>query len=88
MTIRNITLADSHGKALYQWDLAAHDKDEIFDNIKNRKAFVRNGVWEIDKHTKWAAMSSLIVQGPNPQVAYDDAGGRFFYCRRESAVYL
>lgn len=78
MTIRNITLADSHGKALYQWDLAAHDKDETFDNIKNRKAFVRNGVWEIDKHTKWAAMSSLIVQGPNPQVAYDDAGGLFF----------
>lgn len=78
MTIRNIKLADSQGKALYKWKLAAHDKDKTFDSIHNKPAFVRNGMWEIDKHTKWTALSSFNVPTVNPQVAYDDVAGRFF----------
>lgn len=78
MTIRNIELADIQGKLLYKWELAAHDKDVTYDSVRNKQAFVRNGVWEIDKHTKWAALASLNVHHINPQVAYDDVSGRFF----------
>lgn len=82
MTIRNITLADHHGKTLYKWELAIHDKDKTFDSVGNKQAFVRNGIWEIDKHTKWAALSSFNVRNANPQVAYDEVSGRFFIVGR------
>lgn len=78
MTLRNILLTDNQNRILYKWDLSNHAKGETYDAIKNKRAFVRNGVWEIDKHTKWAALSSLSIQTINPQVAYDDIGGRFF----------
>ena len=59
-----------------------------YDSVRNKQAFVRNGVWEIDKHTKWAALASLNVHHINPQVAYDDVSGRFFIAGRRSVICL
>ena len=78
MTIRNVAITDQRGEPLYKWELATHDQEGTFDKIKDKRAVVRNGVWEIDKHTKWMKMTSLSVPCINPQVAYDEASGRYF----------
>ena len=39
---------------------------------------MKNGIWEIDKHTKWALIESIEIDNINPQSAYDDVGGRIF----------
>lgn len=78
MTIRNVTIADHQGELLRSWKLSAHNRNEVFDCVKNDKALVRNGIWEIDKHTKWSKMNSLTIKNSNPQLAYDDVSGRIF----------
>ena len=78
MTIRNVSIANQRGEALYKWDLATHDQKGTFDSVKRRQAIIHNGVWEIDKHTKWTKLRSLKVSCVNPQIAYDDSSGRFF----------
>lgn len=78
MTIRNIVISDNKGKELRKWRLAQHDRNSTLDSIEGAKALVKNGIWEIDKHTKWALIESIEIDNINPQSAYDDVGGRIF----------
>lgn len=78
MTIRNILIKNHKGKVLRQWDLMEHNKNEVFDKIKNDKANVKNGVWEIDKHSNWNKIKTFIIQTKNPQISYDNTLGRIF----------
>lgn len=78
MTIRNILIKNHDGEELRKWKLMDHNNNEVFDKVKNDRASVENGVWEIDKHTKWAKIKSLVIPDKNPQITFDDTSGRVF----------
>jgi DNA-binding SARP family transcriptional activator len=78
MTIRNIEIKNHKGDILRSWPLMEHRRQETFDKTKGKKAVVENGIWEIDKHIKWAKVASITTHDKNPQMSYDEASGRVF----------
>lgn len=78
MTIRNILIKKDDGEIFRNWELMGHNNNEVFDKIKNDKAVVENGIWEIDKHTKWTKIKSFVTANKNPQITFDNKSGRIF----------
>lgn len=78
MTIRNINIKDAKGKTKLSWPLSKHNTSIAYDIIQNKKALIKNGIWEIDKHTKWNKLSTYTTTAKNPQIAYDSINGRIF----------
>ena len=78
MTIRNILIKRNNGEAFRQWELVSHNNSEVYDKIKNDRAVVENGIWEIDKHTKWSKIKSFITTDKHPQITFEDTSGRVF----------
>lgn len=77
MTIRNISITEEN-KPVRLWKLSYHNQTEVLDEIKSDKATVSNGIWEIDKHSKWEKIKTFTFKNQNPQIAYDSIGGRIF----------
>lgn len=78
MTIRNILIKKNNGEVFRKWELMGHNRNEVFDVVNNDRATVENGIWEIDKHTKWTRIKSFTTANKNPQVTFDDTSGRIF----------
>lgn len=88
MTVRNIVIRDDKNKIVNKWELSTHNKNEVYDEITKETAVADNPIWEIDRHTKWNKIASLILKtdgtnvNPLPQMAYDTITGRIFIVTR------
>lgn len=86
MTIRNLIIRDPEGKAIRNWKMKRHSKKEVYDEIKNNRAVVENGIWEIDRHLKWNKVQSITLSERNAQIAYDSAQARIFIATHDSLI--
>lgn len=83
MTIRNILIFDNKNNLKRDWPLFKHAKNDVYDEVANEKATVLNPVWEIDKHVYWEKRGEIIIDGLNPQIAYDEKKGRIFIAKNK-----
>ena len=86
MTIRKLVIRDHRGEVIRNWEMQRHNKNEVYDEIKNSKALVENGIWEIDKHLKWKKLQSIVITEQNAQIAYDSIQARIFVATRDSLI--
>ena len=86
MTIRKLVVRNHRGEIIRNWEMQRHNKNEVYDEVKNGKAIVKNGIWEIDKHLKWKKIQSISVVEQNAQIAYDSAQARIFIATHDSLV--
>jgi two-component SAPR family response regulator len=86
ITIRNLVIRNRKGEAVRKWKMQRHNKNEVYDEIKNSRAKVENGIWEIDKHLKWNKIQSITLKEKNAQIAYDSVQARIFIATRDSLL--
>lgn len=84
MSIRDVIIKDNNGNVVRSWEMAKHGKDAVYDEVGAHKAVVRNGIWEINKHSEWAKITSMSIKSNNVQVATDSIHGRVFVTTRDS----
>lgn len=83
MNIRNISIYNSKNNLIRKWPLLKHANDIVYDEVKNEKAIVSNPVWEIDKNVYWKKRGEILIDGLNPQIAYDEKKGRIFIAQNK-----
>jgi two-component SAPR family response regulator len=86
MTVRDINIYNSKGKTLRNWPLYKHNENEVYDEIKQDKAVVQNGIWEIDKHAEWKPERTIPVFEKNAQISYDASTNRIFIATSDSLL--
>jgi two-component SAPR family response regulator len=84
ITIRNVVISNHKGEVVLSWKMQQHNKNEVFDEIKNSRANVENGIWEIDKHLKWNKIQSITVKEKNAQITFDSVQARIFIAVQDS----
>ncbi|MDL2262926.1 hypothetical protein LJC11_05440, partial [Bacteroidales bacterium OttesenSCG-928-I21] len=62
MTLNNVQIYNND-KLYRHWKLSKHGFDAVYDEIKNEKGIVKNGIWLIDSHLKWEKQLSDNVVG-------------------------
>ncbi len=77
MSIRNIRLKNHQEKEKAYWPLREHHFNEVYDSISNRIAFVKNPIWEIDRHIKWVKKAGFQTSD-YAQVTYDEKNGALY----------
>ena len=53
MSIRNVRVSDSQGRAVAYWPLKKHAGNQSLDSLHRIPACTANPVWEINRHTRW-----------------------------------
>jgi two-component SAPR family response regulator len=86
MMVRNIVIRNHKGEMIRNWKMQQHNKNEVYDEIKNSRANVKNGIWEIDRHLKWNKIQSITVKEQNAQIACDSVQARVFIATRDSLL--
>lgn len=86
ITVRNLVIRNHNGEMIRNWKMQQHNKDEVYDEIKNSKAVVENGIWEIDRHLRWNKIQSITLTEQNAQIAYDSVQARIFIASRDSLI--
>ena len=86
ITIRKLVVRNHRGEIARNWEMQQHNKNEVYDEVKNDRAVVENGIWEIDKHLKWEKTQSISVTEQNTQIAYDSAQARIFIATSDSLI--
>jgi hypothetical protein len=86
MTIRDINIYNSKGKKLRNWLLYKHNENEVYDEIKQDKAIVHNGIWEIDKHVEWKPEMKIPIYERNAQISYDSSNNKIFIATSDSLL--
>ncbi len=61
MTLNDVVITDNNKKVYRHWKLTNHALNEVYDEINNDPATVKNGTWLVDKHVKWAKIAALKV---------------------------
>jgi DNA-binding SARP family transcriptional activator len=77
-TIRDIRLYDSKDRIRAIWPMDCHTLDAAYDTLQKKKALVRNGIWDIDRHLSWHLEKSIDVPVNTPQIAYSEDGSQLF----------
>ena len=83
ITVKDIKISSRKG-LLYYWKLSKHNGETVYDLVKGRKAEVKDGVWDIDSHYKWAQVLSLRTSDACPMLAYDRSASRIFLATSDS----
>lgn len=78
MMIKNIRMFDGGGHLVRYWKLESHAEDAAYDECEQAKATVSNPVWEIDSHTNWSKLASLVLPGAHYCMTFDPANNRIF----------
>jgi hypothetical protein len=86
ITIRDLIIRNHKGETVRKWKMNRHNRNEVYDEIKNSRASVENGIWEIDKHLKWNKIRSIILKEKNAQIAYDSLHARIFIATQDSLL--
>jgi two-component SAPR family response regulator len=86
MTVRNLILRNSQGKPVRYWRMDKHGEKEVYDEIANRKALVKNGIWDIDRHLKWTKVTEIPLPEKNAQIACDSVQARLFIATSDSLM--
>lgn len=61
MTLNNVVITDNAGKISRNWILKKHATNKVYDEVQKDVAEVKNGIWLIDRHLKWAKIASIKV---------------------------
>lgn len=61
MTLSDIVVLNNENKVYRNWKLTKHAVNEVYDEVKNDRAEVKNGIWLIDRHIKWEKIRALKV---------------------------
>lgn len=86
ITIKDIVLRDVEGKVLKKWSLFKHGINEVYDEIDESRAIVKNGIWEVDRHLKWNKISSVLTNEKNSQITFDSINARVFIGTSDSLI--
>lgn len=84
MTLRNVALCNKKCDTIAFWQLARHNLNEVYDAVHRRRAMVRNGNWEIDRHTRWERIERWSLREKNAQIALDRVTSRMFAATSDS----
>lgn len=82
VTIRDVKVWDGD-RLMYHWELARHNKDDVFDLVSGRRAAAREGIWVMDAHYIWHNELSMHMSSL-PMVAYDRETSRIFVATEDS----
>ena len=52
-TLSDVVLKDANDRRKAAWTMSRHSETEVFDNLNDRRAVVRNAAWDIDRHSRW-----------------------------------
>lgn len=77
-TVRDVVLTNGNGKTVAEWPMSRHSENAVFDRLHNRKAIVRNGVWEIDNHSKWMRREVYNLPVSEAGITYSSDGSNVF----------
>jgi two-component SAPR family response regulator len=86
MTIRNLIVRNSEREIIRNWEMKRHNRNEVYDEIKNSKAIAENGIWEIDRHLKWNKIQSIALTEQNAQITWDSIQSSIFIATRNSLL--
>ncbi len=67
--IKNIEVRDED-RLVNKWLLKEHGVNKVYDSIENRIALVKNPLWRIDRHVRWAHRKNFTLQ-EYPSVAFN-----------------
>lgn len=84
MTVRNVLLKRSKTDTVAFWQLGRHNRNEVFDNSFRHRAVVQNGIWEIDRHTRWQRIERWSLREKQAQIALDHSSSRMFVATSDS----
>ncbi|MCD7974023.1 MAG: DUF1040 family protein [Candidatus Azobacteroides sp.] len=84
VTIRDVIMRNPKEEIIRNWPMNRHNRNEVYDDVKNNVALVENGVWEMDKHVRWEKQFSLSLMEKNAQIAYDSSQARVFIAITDS----
>lgn len=84
MSIRDVIIKDNKGNIIRNWEMAKHGNGVVYDEVEASAAVVQNGIWEIDKHSEWAKITSLSIGTNNVQIATDSLRRRVFITTSDS----
>lgn len=74
MSIRNVTISNLKGQNLYSWPLSRHGNGFVLDELEQEASSVGNGVWENDRHIRWAKAFEFEMEGNIPQLIPRETG--------------
>lgn len=88
MSVRNIRISrvESPEKAYCFWKMLKHNRNEVYDSVRDKRASVQNGIWEIDWHTKWQKIATIPAGPDIPQVTCDGESSRLFIALADSIL--
>jgi two-component SAPR family response regulator len=84
MSIKDIVLRNNRGQIIREWTLAKHREEVVYDEIKNSKAVVLNGIWDIEQYVQWQNTGAFSIKEENAQIATDPQQDRVFIATRDS----
>ena len=84
MTVRNVLLRNARQDTVAFWQLGRHNRNEVFDASYRHRAVVQNGIWEIDRHTRWQRIERWSLRDKQAQIALDPSSSRMFVATPDS----
>jgi len=78
MTIRNIRIFNNASHLIRYWKLESHANNAVYDECEHARATVSNPIWEIDSHTDWNKLISLVLPGAHYCMTFDPVNDRIF----------
>jgi LPXTG-motif cell wall-anchored protein len=84
MSIKDLVLRNNKGEIIRKWNLAKHKENVVYDEIKNSKALVLNGIWDIEQYIQWQKIGDFSICEENAQIATDPQQNRVFIATQDS----
>jgi two-component SAPR family response regulator len=87
MTLKNVIIVDNNHKICRNWKLEKHTSDEVYDELQQDVATVKNGTWLIDQHVKWSKLISIKIPDLVGMAKNPTEGLIYFICKTKIFIY-